>query len=86
MTYINMYRVAAARSHQDQRLVPVTHARCRRQEPRMRRSSIDAKEHSHRQDIAADEPEGICPWKVSSARNRSLVVGELQFFNIQDEK
>ena len=59
MTYLNMYRVAAARSLQDQRLVLVTDAQCRRQEPRMRRSSIDAKEHSHRQDIAADDSKGI---------------------------
>ena len=67
MTYINMYRVAAARSHQDQRLVPVTHARCRRQEPRMRRSSIDAKEHSHRQDVAVDDSKGIDRRKFQSA-------------------
>jgi len=67
MTYLNTYRVAAARRHQDQRLVLVTHAQCRRQEPRTRRSSIDAKEHSRRHDVAADDSKGIDRTKFQSA-------------------
>ena len=48
--------------------------------PERTESSIHAKEHS-RQDVAADESEGIGPWKVSNARNRSVVVGDMVIFN-----
>ena len=47
--------------------------------PEHMESSIHAKEQSP-QDVATDESEGIGPWKVSSARNRSLVVGDMAIF------